>query len=61
MMKLFIEIQIFLLTEKGASAVEYALLAALIGAATLGAQTSMGNAVVQMYQGAVGILNGAMS
>ena len=61
MMKFITEIQIFLLTEKGASAVEYALLASLIGAATLGAQTSMGNAVVLMYQNAVGILNSAMS
>lgn len=42
MMKMITEIQIFLLTEKGASAVEYALLASLIGAATLAHRQAWG-------------------
>lgn len=53
--------QTFLHSEDGATAIEYALLASLIGAATIGAQTTMGTVVVQMYQNAIGTINGAMS
>ena len=51
----------FILSEEGATAIEYALLAALIATASIGAQTTMGAAVVQMYTNAVGTLSAAMS
>ena len=38
------------LSEEGATAIEYALMAALIGATAIGAQTAMGQTVVTMYQ-----------
>ncbi|MDH5585635.1 MAG: Flp family type IVb pilin [Nitrospirota bacterium] len=38
-----------LLDEDGASAVEYGLLAALIGTTVIGAQTGLGNAIRAMY------------
>lgn len=50
----------FLTEETGASAIEYALLAALLGSAIIGAQTAMGQSVVNMYQGAVGTITTAM-
>lgn len=55
------EIRTFLLSEDGATAIEYALLASLIGAAAVGAQTAMGQTVVNMYQNAAGVIAGAMS
>lgn len=61
MLKPMTELQMFLASEEGASAIEYALLASLIGAATIGAQTAMGNTVVNMYQNAVGTITAAMS
>jgi Flp pilus assembly pilin Flp len=51
----------FLLSEKGATAIEYALLAALIGATVIGAQTAMGLTVVAMYQDAADIIIAAMA
>jgi pilus assembly protein Flp/PilA len=60
-MKPFLTIQRFLLSDDGATAIEYALLASLIAAATLGAQTAMGTAVVNMYQVAIGTITAAMS
>jgi pilus assembly protein Flp/PilA len=50
----------FLLDEDGATAIEYALLASLIGATVIGAQKAMGTAVVNMYTVAIGIITGAM-
>jgi Flp pilus assembly pilin Flp len=38
------------LSEEGATAIEYALMAALIGSTIIGAQTAMGQTVVTMYQ-----------
>ena len=51
----------FLQSEDGATAIEYALLAALIGTTVIGAQTALGQTVVNMYQTAVGIITSAMS
>ena len=50
----------FFRSEEGASAIEYALLAALIGTTVIGAQTALGQTVVNMYQNAVGVITGAM-
>lgn len=50
----------FLQDEEGATAIEYGLLAALIGATVITAQAAMGNAVNAMYTGAMGIINGAL-
>jgi pilus assembly protein Flp/PilA len=50
----------FLLSEEGATAIEYALLASLIGAATIGVQTAMGTTVMNMYTNAIGTITGAM-
>ena len=50
----------FVLGEDGATAIEYALLAALIGTTIIGAQTALGQTVVNMYQNAVGVIVGAM-
>lgn len=61
MMKAISEIRTFLQREDGATAIEYALLASLIGAATVGAQTTMGTTVVNMYQNAIETNTGAMS
>jgi magnesium-transporting ATPase (P-type) len=44
-----------------ATAIEYALMASLIAAATVGAQTTMGTTVVNMYTVAVGTISAAMS
>ena len=60
-MKHFLTIKIFLFSEEGATAIEYALLASLIAAATLGAQTTMGATVVNMYTVAIGTISAAMS
>jgi pilus assembly protein Flp/PilA len=49
-----------LVDEEGATAIEYGLLAALIGATVLTAQAAMGTAVVNMYEGAMGIIAGAL-
>lgn len=38
------------MSEEGATAIEYALMAALIGSTVIGAQTAMGQTVVTMYQ-----------
>ena len=50
----------FSLSEEGATAIEYALLASLIGATVIGAQQAMGTTVVNMYTVAMGIITGAM-
>ncbi|MGP0592497.1 Flp family type IVb pilin [Nitrospira sp. T9] len=49
-----------LVDEEGATAVEYGLMAALIGMTVLTAQAAMGTAVVNMYEGAMGIIAGAL-
>lgn len=49
-----------LVDEEGATAVEYGLMAALIGATVLTAQAAMGTAVVNMYEGAMGIISAAL-
>ncbi len=49
-----------LVDEEGATAIEYGLLAALIGMAVLTAQAAMGTAVVNMYEGAMGIVTAAL-
>lgn len=46
--------------EDGATAIEYGLLAALIGATVVSAQAALGSTVVSMYTDAMGILIGAM-
>ena len=38
------------ISEEGATAIEDALMAALIGSTVIGAQTAMGQTVVTMYQ-----------
>ena len=50
----------FFLSEEGATAIEYALMAALIGSTIIGAQTAMGRTVVTMYQNAANIIIAAM-
>jgi pilus assembly protein Flp/PilA len=50
----------FFLSEEGATAIEYALMAALIGATIIGAQTAMGQSVFTMYQGAANTIVAAM-
>lgn len=60
-MKPFVGIKQFVQSEEGATAIEYALLASLIATATVGAQTTMGATVVNMYQNAVGSITAAMS
>jgi Flp pilus assembly pilin Flp len=50
----------FFLSEEGATAIEYALMAALIGSTVIGAQTAMGRTVVTMYETAVNTIIGAM-
>ena len=60
-MKISLHILEFIESEDGATAIEYALLASLIAAATLGAQSALGTTVVNMYQNAAGVISGAMS
>jgi Flp pilus assembly pilin Flp len=60
-MKPYLIIRQFAQSEEGATAIEYALLASLIAAVSIGAQTSMGAAVELMYTTAVGTITGAMS
>jgi pilus assembly protein Flp/PilA len=60
-MKPYINIQQFIQSEEGATAIEYALMASLIAAATIGAQTTMGTTVVNMYTVAIGTITSAMS
>jgi Flp pilus assembly pilin Flp len=50
----------FFLSEEGATAIEYALMAALIGATVIGAQTAMGRTVVSMYQDAANTIIAGM-
>jgi len=50
----------FFLSENGATAIEYALMAALIGSTIVGAQTAMGQTVVTMYQNAANTIIAAM-
>ena len=47
MMKPYLNIQQFIQSEDGATALEYALMASLIAAATVGAQATMGATVVK--------------
>lgn len=49
-----------LLDDEGATAIEYGLMAALIGMTVLTAQAAMGTAVVNMYNGAMGIISAAL-
>ncbi len=49
-----------LFEEEGATAIEYALMAALIGGTVITAQAAMGATVVSMYTVAIGLLTGAM-
>ena len=42
-------IQRFLVDEEGATAIEYALLAALIGVVVVGSTSSLGQAITKMY------------
>ena len=56
----YCRIKDFLIDEEGATAIEYGLLAALIGATVLSAQAAMGDAVVNMYEGAMGIISTAL-
>jgi Flp pilus assembly pilin Flp len=48
------------LSDEGATAIEYALMAALIGSTIVGAQTAMGQTVLTMYQNAANIIIAAM-
>ncbi|MEO8326830.1 MAG: Flp family type IVb pilin [Nitrospirota bacterium] len=50
----------FLRDEDGATAIEYGLLAALIGGTVVSAQAALGGTVVSMYTDAIGIIIGAM-
>jgi len=45
---------------EGATAIEYGLMAALIGMTVLTGQAAMGTAVVNMYNGAMGIITAAL-
>lgn len=49
-----------LVDEEGATAIEYGLLAALIGATVLSAQAALGSAVQNMYTVAMGVITGAL-
>lgn len=60
-LKPYLIIRQFTQSEEGATAIEYALLASLIAAVSIGAQTTMGTAVQLMYTTAVGTITGAMS
>ncbi len=42
-------VQSFLLDDEGATAIEYALLAALIGVVVVGSTSSLGSAITKMY------------
>lgn len=48
------------LEEEGATGIEYGLMAALIGATVLTAQAALGTTVVNMYEGAMGIITAAL-
>ena len=48
------------MSEEGATAIEYALMAALIGSTIIGAQTALGQSVFTMYQGAANTIVAAM-
>ena len=50
----------FLDEDEGATAVEYALMVALIAGAVMGAQQAMGKTVETMYVTAMGLIVGAM-
>ncbi len=49
-----------LLDEEGATAIEYGLLAALIGATLIVAQGAVGTALGAMYTVAMGVITGAL-
>ena len=49
-----------LLDEEGATAIEYALLASLIGATMIGATTALGSSVNKMYTVSMGIITAAL-
>lgn len=49
-----------LVDEEGATAIEYALLASLIGATALSAQAALGTAVGTMYTDVMGVIAGAL-
>ncbi|GJL68249.1 MAG: hypothetical protein NPIRA06_08840 [Nitrospirales bacterium] len=49
-----------LVDEEGATAIEYALLASLIGATALSAQAALGTAVGNMYTQVMGVIAGAL-
>ncbi len=53
-------VRAFIEDEEGATAIEYALLAALLGATIVGAQTALGNTVMSMYQNAANTIMAAM-
>ena len=61
MMKPYLNIQQFIQSKDGATALEYVLMASLIAAAMVGAQTTMGATVVNMYTVAIGTITSAMS
>ena len=52
---------VFFISDDGATAIEYALMASLIAAVTVGAQSTMGATVVNMYTVAIGTITSAMS
>lgn len=49
-----------LVDEEGATAIEYALLASLIGATALSAQAALGTAVRNMYTDVMGVIAAAL-
>jgi pilus assembly protein Flp/PilA len=49
-----------LVDEEGATAIEYGLLASLIGATVLSAQAALGTAVGNMYTDIMGVIAGAL-
>ena len=49
-----------LLDEEGATAIEYALLASLIGGTAMVAETALGSAVASMYTVAIGKIIAAL-
>lgn len=50
----------FLVDKEGATAIEYGLLASLIGATVLSAQAALGSAVGNMYTVVMGVIAGAL-
>lgn len=54
-------IEIFLTDEEGATAIEYALLAALLSAAVLGGQSALSATLQTMYTTSMGLIETAMA